>query len=141
MRFGVVGALVIMLVLVRAFASSVFYDPFIHYFEHEFLSADFPEVELGKLVVSIFFRFWLNSLLSIYIIYLIFQNVKQIKFSFKIYLVSFLIPLFVYVLQVENELSNGYLFPFSIRRLLIHPVILLILIPAFYYQKTKEKEL
>lgn len=141
LRIGLICALVLLLVLVRAFAPSIFYDPFINYFKYDFLTPTFPEVDLVKLVLSTFFRYLVNSLISMYLLYLIFLNSRYIKFAFKFYGIAFLILMSIYVLQVAYQFSSGYLFPFYIRRLLIQPVILLVLIPAFYYQNRKVNQL
>ena len=131
--------LVLLLVLVRAFAMTLFYDPFIHYFKNDFLLGSFPIYDSSKLFLSTLFRYSINMLLSLAILYVIFKNKQQLIFSIKFYGVAFILLIGVYFFQLNSEFSNGYLLSFYIRRLLIHPVFLLILLPAFYYQKLIEK--
>ena len=62
------------------------------------------------------------------------------KFSAAV-LVAFLIILLpVYIYFIENEFHLGENIGFYIRRFLIQPLLLLILIPAFFYQRQKLKE-
>ena len=134
-KTGTVSALIILLILMRTFAPSIFYDPFIYYFKNDFLIGSFPNYGATKLLLSTFLRYAINMLISLTILYLIFQNKKQLVFVSKFYGIAFILLVSVYFYQLNSEFSNGYLLPFYIRRLLIHPVFLLILIPAFYYQK------
>ncbi|WP_460189273.1 exosortase F system-associated membrane protein [Urechidicola sp. KH5] len=131
---GVLGA-VLLLVLIRAFAANLFYDPFIIYFKNEFLQGGFPEVDLPKLVMSLFLRFALNTGISLLVIYYAFLDLDLVKFSMKVFLLCFLILSTIFVVLVSTKFSSGYLFPFYIRRILIHPILLLLLLPAFYFQK------
>ena len=131
--------LVLLLVLVRAFAMTLFYDPFIHYFKNDFLLGSFPIYDSSKLFLSTLFRYSINMLLSLAILYVIFKNKQQFIFSIKFYGLAFIVLIGIYFFQLNSEFSNGYLLSFYIRRLLIHPVFLLILLPAFYYQKLIEK--
>ena len=131
--------LVLLLVLVRAFAMTLFYDPFIHYFKNDFLLGSFPLYDSSKLFLSTLFRYSINMLLSLAILYVIFKNKQQFIFSIKFYGLAFIVLIGIYFFQLNSEFSNGYLLSFYIRRLLIHPVFLLILLPAFYYQKLIEK--
>lgn len=135
----IVSALVLLLVLVRAFQLNLFYDPFIDYFKNDFLVGNFPFYDSSKLFLSSLFRYCINMFLSLAIIYVIFKNKQQLFFSIKFYVVAFILLIGFYFFQLNSEFSNGYLLSFYIRRLLIHPVFLLILLPAFYYQKLTEK--
>jgi len=135
----IVSALVLLLVLVRAFQMNLFYDPFIDYFKNDFLVGNFPFYDSSKLFLSTLSRYSINMFLSLAIIYVIFKNKQQLFFSIKFYVIAFIILIGFYFYQLDSEFSNGYLLSFYIRRLLIHPVFLLILLPAFYYQKLMEK--
>jgi exosortase F-associated protein len=74
-------------------------------------------------------------MISLFILYVLFNNTKTLFFSVKIYVVSFILLIFLLTLQLQAQLFDGYLVLFYIRRFLIHPVILLVLVPAFYYQQ------
>lgn len=134
-RIGLIVALFFLLILVRSFASTVFYDPFIDFFKNDYLKSTFPEFITSKLLVSLFFRYILNTLISLAIIYLFFQKKQLVLFSVKFYTITFVVLSIAYFILLKTEFSSGYLLAFYVRRMLIHPIFLLILLPAFYYQK------
>jgi len=45
-----------------------------------------------------------------------------------------------FYILLQTGFNKGYLLAFYIRRFLIHPLFVLVLLPAFYYQQ-KEEEL
>ncbi len=127
--------LLALLVLIRAFENELFYDPLITYFQNDYLYANMPRVDVWKLVVDILYRYTLNSLLTIGIIYLVFEKKKYVKFAGFFLLLAFVLLIIVFTFLLREEFRYGYLFPFYIRRFLIHPLFLVLLFPAFYYQK------
>ena len=54
-----------MLVLIRFFENSLFYDPYLQFFESDYLYIDSPRRETLKLVLFTTLRFVLNSGISI----------------------------------------------------------------------------
>ena len=132
--------LVSLLVLIRAYESELFYDPLIEYFKNNYLYSEMPEVDTWRLMTGILFRYALNSLVSLAIIYVAFQNIRHVKFTGFFMMVSFLILMFVFVYLLRGKFEEGYLFPFYIRRFLIHPMFLLILFPSFYFLKLRRRQ-
>ena len=124
-----------LLFLVRAFETHLFYDPLIVYFQNDYLYKSIPEVNSWKLVVDMLFRYTLNSVISIGIIYMIFQKKRYVKFAGFLLMMSFMIMIVIFSLLLRSDFESGYLFPFYIRRFIVHPIFLLILLPAFYYHK------
>lgn len=135
MRILLIVGLFILLVLVRAYGTTLFYDPFITYFRHDYLNAPIPDYDTLRLFLSLFLRYALNTIISLLIIYLAFQKKGLVRFSVRFYLAAFLVLSIVYYLLLQIGFENGHLFGFYVRRFLIHPVFVLILLPAFYYQK------
>lgn len=127
--------LFLLLVLVRAFESELFYDPFILYFEGDYLDQPIPEYHGFKLWANIILRYVINMLISLTIIYVAFTKKGLVRFSLKFYIAAFLVFGIFYYILLQFEMINGHLFAFYVRRFLIHPVFVLILLPAFYYQK------
>ena len=126
-----------MLVIIRAFEDELFYDPYLLFFKNDYLYMDSPRREVAKLVFFTSLRYLMNSILSLGIIYLIFKEKSIIKFSFLIFgiaYICFLIPFLYFVINPRQE--DYYLF-FNVRRFLIQPIILLLLLPALYYHKLK----
>lgn len=135
LRLVSIGILVVLLILVRAFSKNLFYDPFISYFNHDYLYKSIPGFGTFKLFFHLFLRYLLNAIISLGIIYATFQNKRLIKFSVKFYVLAFIVLAIVYYILLRSGMGNGHLFTFYVRRFLIHPVFVLILLPAFYYQK------
>lgn len=123
------------LFLVRAFETELFYDPLILYFQNDYLYKPIPEINSWQLIVDMLFRYTLNSVLTIGIIYMIFQKKRYVKFAGFLLMLAFMIMIVIFSLLVRTKFESGYLFPFYIRRFIVHPVFLLILLPAFYYHK------
>ena len=138
-RIILIVILFLLLFAIRAFASDVFYDPLIYYFKNDYLYTSIPEINTWKLVVDMFFRYVLNTIISLGIIWLIFRKKEELKFAGFFYMTAFMVLILVFVLLLRGEFDEGYLFPFYIRRFIIHPLFLLILLPAFYYQNLSKK--
>ncbi len=132
--------LVGILVLVRAFEEALFYDPLTLFFKSIQGQSSLPEFEMLKLLLNVVLRFLLNTLVSLGVLWVIFQNKDIIKLSGLMYGVLFVtfFASFCYLL-VSKSASNtdNFLSLFYVRRFLIHPILLLVLIPAFYFQKKK----
>jgi len=129
-----------LLVLVRAFEMDLFYDPLIVYFQNDYLYKTIPELNSWHLVVDMLFRYSINSVISLGIIYLIFRNKKYVKFSGFLCMFAFMIMIVVFATLLRTNFESGYLFPFYIRRFIVHPLFLLILLPAFYYHIKLQKK-
>ena len=140
-RIFIIILLFFMLILVRAFAQNLFYDPFIEYFKNDFLHKTVPVFSGYKLLYNMFYRYALNMIISLVILYVAFQNKSFIKFAIKFYILAFVILIITFMIILKGELANGYLFAFYIRRFLIHPLFVLLLLPAFYYKQLTSKEI
>ncbi len=137
LRYILAAGLVFCLILIRRFENELFYDPFLAYFKNDFYSIPFPEYDLSKVILHILFRYFLNSFLSILIIGLIFWKIKYLKYSVYILFGFSVILLPLYIYNIETEFNMGENIGFYIRRFLIQPYLLLILIPAFFYHQQK----
>lgn len=140
LKIFVLIILVLLLIAIREFIAPFLYDPLANYFKSDYLYKPIPSLNLGLLFVSSFTRYLLNSLVSIGIIYVFFQDIKLILFASKIYFVVFIILVVSLVAVLKLYQGNGYLLLFYVRRFLIHPILVLLLIPAFYFQKLKNGE-
>lgn len=138
-RIALIIILLLLLFMVRAYEVDLFYDPLIVYFQNDYLYKTMPEINTWHLVVDMLFRYTINSLLTIGIIYLIFKKKKYVKFTGSLLMIAFMVLIFVFVLQLRGEFKSGYLFPFYVRRFIIQPLFLLLLLPAFYYQRLRNR--
>lgn len=124
-----------LLILIRAFENVLFYDPYLTFFKNDYLYIDSPRRELAKLVFYTSLRFWLNTLVSLGILYLFFKDLSIVKFSVFFYAVAYIVLILIFLYFVVNPRQEDYYLFFNFRRFLIQPLILLLLLPAFYYYK------
>lgn len=131
--------LIVLLVMIRIFENDFFYDPFMQFFQNIFLGEGEASNFSAQLYFNIIIRFLLNSIISLGILYVAFKNWGIVKFAGFLYMLlfTFLFPLFIYLM--EKIEPDNYLAAFYVRRFLIHPILLLLLLPAFYYQQLKGK--
>lgn len=126
--------LVALLVVIRAFENNFFYDPFLNYFKEDYTTNPIPIYNPIKLFFSLGFRFYLNSMISLALLYLLFKDSKIVKFSTLLYIFlgSILMISFMFALKFfpTEKMTIFYL-----RRFIIQPIFLILFIPAFYYQK------
>ncbi|MDN3642122.1 exosortase F system-associated protein [Lutimonas halocynthiae] len=141
LRIVIILALFFVLVLVRAFELQLFYDPFIEYFKYDYLYDPIPVFSGSKLLTSLIFRYGLNTVISLFIIYIAFENKGFVVFAVKFYMIAFVILSITFFIILKGELAHGYLFAFYIRRFLIHPLFVLLLLPAFYYKQLTTREI
>lgn len=111
-----------------------FYDPLRLYFEQDYLHNAIPEMHTFKLYLHLLLRYFINTLISLSIIWIAFQNKGYLIFSLKFYLIAFFILMFILVLFINISMQNQYLGIFYVRRFLIQPLLLFLLLPAFHYQ-------
>jgi len=127
---GVIG-----LISVRALEDKIFYDPFLNYFHEANKNLSFPSFEWGELILGYLFRFILNLLLSCLIIHFCFKNQEWTIQGAILMIIIFFITFPIYLYCIYNKFEIGYLFSFYMRRFVIQPLILLLIIPMFYYRK------
>ena len=123
------------LVSVRFLEDKIFYDPFLAFFKGNYKVAQIPEFLWGKLIISHFFRFFLNLFFSAVVIHFMFLNKKWTQQAVVLITVAFLFFFPIYLWCLYTKMEIGYLFTFSVRRFIIQPIILLLIIPIFYYRK------
>ncbi|UKM64872.1 exosortase F system-associated protein [Flavobacteriaceae bacterium GSB9] len=132
-----IATLFFLLVLIRFFEDTLFYDPYLSFFQNDYLYVDSPRREVAKLLAFTTLRYSLNTVISLGILYLFFRDRSIVKFSAIIYAIAFAVLIFMYLYFVINPRQEDYYLFFNIRRFLIQPIILILLLPAFYYHKLK----
>mgnify|MGYP001581317505 FL=1 len=134
-KFILIGILVLLLILIRAFEDVLFYDPYLTFFKNDYLYIDSPRREVAKLVLYTSLRFFLNTAISLAILYVMYRDKSIIKFSVLLYVVAYVLLLIPFLYFVINPKQEDYYLFFNIRRFLIQPIGLILLLPAFYYFK------
>ncbi|MGG7034791.1 MAG: exosortase F system-associated membrane protein [Flavobacterium sp.] len=128
---------ILLLACVRAFEMNLFYDPFILFFKEDFHNLPFPKYDTTKLFLSLSFRYFLNSVISLGIIYAVFLNFNFVKFSFLLFIFIYILLIsFLFGVLCFFKDQNTFMI-FYLRRFLIQPIFVILFIPAFYYQKNK----
>lgn len=127
------------LVAVRKFETVLFYDPLLQFFKNAW-HHQLPQMDLMKLYVHVFFRYMLNLLLTVLIVKVMFNNQAYVKFTIIVGLLGFLLLLPLYAYMINHQLNFGEMIFFYVRRFLIQPMFLIILIPCFYYQEMRNKK-
>jgi exosortase F-associated protein len=137
-KYILIFVLFVLLVLVRVFEDQLFYDPYLLFFQNDYLYIDNPRREVFKLIAFTTLRYLLNTIISLGILYVIFKDQSIIKFSVIIYSIAYAILLLLFLYFVLNPRQEDYYLFFNIRRFLIQPILLILLLPAFYYHKQQQ---
>jgi exosortase F-associated protein len=134
LEFSLFVCLLLLLVAIRAFEKNLFYDPFLNYFQMEYAHLPYPVMNGFKLFLNLILRYFLNTILSIGLLWLLFKDKDIVKFASILYAffgVVLMIAFFLVLLYLDQ---NNSMLLFYIRRFIIQPLFLLLFIPAFYYQ-------
>ena len=91
-----------------------------------------------QFIVNRTFRYLFNDLAVILLLWALFQNKPLIKIAFALQLIGLFIilPIYLYfklTLEGPSELSSPLLS--FIHRIVVNPILMLLLIPAYYYQQ------
>lgn len=138
-KYSVLFLLFLVLVLIRAFEDKIFYDPYLEFFKEDYLSLDSPRREVLKLVLFTTLRYVLNTITSLAILYVFFKDKSIVKFSMLLYSVAYVLLILLFLYFVLNPKQEDYIMFFNIRRFLIQPILLILLLPAFYYNRLQKQ--
>lgn len=93
------------------------------------------EENVWRFMINRSIRFILNDVLAILLIYALFYERKYVLFAVWVQLFGMILILVPYfIIKFNYPGYNGPLISF-LHRLVLNPTLLLLLIPAFYYQK------
>jgi len=138
LRWLAIAVFALMLVMVRAFEDVLFYDPFLDYYKADFTALPWPEVDTVPFALSMFFRYFLNTVFSLGIIYAIFRSRSLFRFTAILYAIFFV--LLIVAFFVALNVNADKMTVFYIRRFIIQPIFLLLFLPAFYFQERVAKK-
>jgi len=136
-KIVVLMGLVFLLIGIRYFEESLFYDPLTPFFKLDYLTKAIPQLNTAKLFANIALRYLMNTLLSLAIIWLIFKSMDIVKLAIFLYVLLFVIFSLGFFFLLNYSEIRGFLPLFYVRRFLIQPIFLLVLLPAFYFQKKR----
>jgi exosortase F-associated protein len=129
------------LIAVRAFEDVLFLDPLKAYFHVDFQLRDIPDVNLLKQIAITSLRFLINTILSLCILWFLYKKASYIKASLWVYLFAFVLLTVAFGFLLEANSDLGKMGLFYVRRFLIHPLLLFVLVAGFYFLKQKNKSL
>ncbi len=138
-NYILISFLLVLLVLVRLFEESFFDDHLLSFFNYSYLTDSLPKVPFIDVYKIISLRYLVNSLISILILYLFFPEKNVLKFLFYFFVLAFFILSGFLYYEWHNYVPGDYLLLFYVRRLLIQPVFLFILIPALLFHQMEKK--
>ncbi len=123
------------LVLIRQFANDIFYDPLIIFFKTDHTTHSLPEMSNGRLFFHITLRYTMNSIISMVILWIVFRNRNIIRISGFLFTGLYLVFFVAFVILIYTSEAGSHMALFYVRRFLIQPLFLLLLLPAFYFHK------
>lgn len=131
----IILGLFILLALVRVFEDRLFFDPLLDFFKTDHSTEPLPEFNTVKALLHVVFRFMINTVLSLAILWIAFRDRGVIKLSIFMYGLLLVVGIIIYSLLLSWGSSTDHMILFYVRRFLIQPVFLLLLMPAFYFHK------
>ncbi len=120
---------------IRFRESELFYDPLIPFFKSNYQRMMLPDMDMVKLFLHLFLRYLINTGLSLMILWMAFRERGIIKFASLFYGVVFVVLMVVLSILFNIQEIGEYLPIFYVRRFLIQPILLFMLLPAFYYYR------
>ncbi len=135
-KISCVGIGVLGLATVYIFQRDIFYSGFSDFGAG---TVKLPEFNALKFAVHKLIRFLLNDGFSLLIIFGIFQRKDFMSFGFRLFQVELLVILPIYILLTIFMYEQTRFFLQHIHRLVVNPVLMMLLIPAFFYQQHLEK--
>jgi len=134
-----IGLSILGFVGIRFFQENLFYDPLIQFYKSNFQNASFPELDFWTYNLNLLFRYSLNTFISLLILWFWFEKKAYLVFSVLLYAIIFVVANIAFWI-IEHQISTeNYMKLFYVRRFLIQPILVIILIPAFYFQNISQK--
>jgi len=98
-------------------------------------TADYQPKESFPFVVNKVFRYLCNDLFAMALIYGLFYEKKYLRFAFAVLLFGLvvLLPLYLFIFLQQPPGFTSMLT--HLHRIVFNPVLMMLLIPAFFYQK------
>lgn len=136
-RLGIIAIGAVGLALMYLLQRQFFYDP-LQDFVYNPVIDNRPEIEVFRFISGKIIRYILNDVLAIFILMGLFADRKYLRLALMVFLFGLVILLPAYFITVFFFLPEVHSFLNHIHRLVLNPVLMLMLIPAIYYQKSTE---
>lgn len=136
-RLAIIAIGAVGLVLMYTLQRQLFYDP-LQDFVYNSVIDNRPQIDAVKFIVGKVVRYVLNDVFAIFILMGIFADKKYLRLAVGVFLFGLVVMLPIYFIAVFYFLPEVFSFLNHIHRLILNPVLMLMLIPAIYYQKSRE---
>jgi exosortase F-associated protein len=130
--------LILLLIAVRFFETTLFPEPLYDYFHTDFQLLAVPSGKAGVILAVTALRYLVNTVLSLGVLWFIYKKRTFIIASLWVYLFAFVILLITMAVCLFIDGESAKMILFYARRFLIHPILLFILVAGFYYLRNKE---
>lgn len=124
-----------LLILVRIFEDRLFYDPLLEFFKTDHSTEPLPALNTLKTLFHVAIRFGANTLISLLVLWVAFRDRGVLKLSILLYGILFIVGMILYTSLLSQSNAGDHMLLFYVRRFLIQPLFLLLLLPAFYFHK------
>ena len=111
-----------LLIVVRFYENDLFYDPLIQFFKVDHSTHMLPEFDMWKLLINVGIRFFINTAISLLILWFLFMKKEIIKISSLLYIAVFVVLLIAFIFLIFSKEVGGHLALFYVRRFLIQPL-------------------
>lgn len=139
--FIIITVLLVLIVCVRFFEVELFNDPLNNFFHSNFQKYPVPTMNYLQLIAGTSLRYLLNMVISIWLLWYLYKKETYINAALWVYLFAFgiLMTAFVFLSNADSDFLKMALF--YVRRFLIHPILLFILVAGFYFLRIKGERL
>ncbi len=139
LRYGSVFLLFVAFIFIRFFERDLFYDVFMDFYKGNYYQKPIPDIPFYSTLFTLALRYLTNTLISLLVLYLFFLKKSVIKFALFLYGFVFLILMAAFAFLINDFQPDYYFATFYVRRFLIQPLLIILLLPAFYYQHKIKK--
>jgi len=137
--FIIIAVLLLLLVCVRLFEVEIFSDPLYSYFHSNFQLNSLPNLIKWEVIAGTSLRYLINMTLSLWLLWFLYKKENYVKAALWVYLFAYLILIVLFTLLLEADSNFMKMALFYVRRFLIQPLLLFVLVAGFYFLKTKER--
>lgn len=134
LRYLLIFLLFVAFIVIRFFEHDWFYEVFMDFYKGNYYQKPVPDFSYYSTLGTISLRFLTHTLISLLILYLFFLKKSVLKFALFFYALAFVLLISALAFFIHDFQSDYYFATFYVRRFLIQPLFIILLLPAFYYQ-------